>query len=68
MMELVADEGALGFGEGELADVDAAFAGVRLAVGAWRQDSGFEELIVPDERDVVGGDPGVGFELTDEMV
>ena len=67
LVELVADEGALGFGEGELADVDAAFAGVRLAVGA-AAGLGVEELIVPDEGDVVGGDAGVGFELADEMV
>ena len=66
-MELVADVGALGFGEGELADVDALVAGVRLAVDA-AAGLGVEELIVPDERDVVGGDSGVGFELADEVV
>ena len=66
-MELVADEGALRLGEGDVADVDAAFEGVGGAVGAaarlW-----VEELIVPDEGDVVGGDAGVGFELGGELV
>ena len=66
-MELVADEGALGFGEGDVADVDVVFEGVGCAVGA-AAGLGVEELIVPDEGDVVGGDAGVGFEFGGEMV
>ncbi len=66
-MELVADEGALRFGERDVAGVDAVFEGVGSAVGA-AAGLGAEELIVPDERDVVGGDAGVGFEFGGEMV
>ena len=67
MVEFVADVGGLGFGEGEFADVDALVAGVGGAVDA-AAGLGVEELIVPDERDVISGDAGVGFELADEMV
>ena len=66
-VEFVADEGGLGFGEGDVADVDAVFEGVGCAVGA-AAGLGAEELIVPDERDVVGGDAGVGFEFGGEVV
>ena len=66
-VELVADEGALRFGERDVASVDAVFEGVGCAVGA-AAGLGAEELIVPDERDVVGGDAGVGFEFGGEMV
>ena len=66
-MEFVADEGALRFGEGDVAGVDAVFEGVGRAVGA-AAGLGIEELIVPNEGDVVGGDAGVGFEFGGEMV
>ena len=66
-MEFVADEGALRFGEGDVAGVDAVFEGVGCAVGA-AAGLGVEELIVPDEGDVVGGDAGVGFEFGGEVV
>ena len=66
-VEFVADEGALGFGEGDVAGVDAVFEGVGGAVGA-AAGLGVEELIVPDEGDVVGGDAGVGFEFGGEVV
>src|SRR5271170_4094044 len=66
-VELVADEGALDFGEGDVAGVDAVFEGVGGAVGA-AAGLGVEELIVPDEGDVVGGDAGVGFEGGAEVV
>jgi hypothetical protein len=61
-VELVADEGALGFGERDVAGVDAVFEGVGFAVGA-AAGFGVEELIVPDEGDVIGGDAGIGFEF-----
>ena len=60
-MEFIADESALRFGEGDVAGVDAVFEGVRGAVGP-AAGFGAEELIVPDEGDVVGGDASVGFE------
>ena len=66
-MERVADEGTLRFGEGDVAGVDAIFEGVGGAVGA-AAGLGVEELIVPDEGDVVGGDAGVGFEGGAEVV
>ena len=67
MVQLVTDEGALSLSEGDVARVDAFFACVRLAVNA-AAGLGVEELIVPDERDVIAGDAGVGFEFGGEMV
>jgi hypothetical protein len=66
-VELVADEGALGFGAGDVAKVDAVVEGVGRSVGA---AAGLRvvELIVPDEGDVVGGDAGVGLESGAELV
>ena len=66
-VELVADEGALGFGAGDVAEVNAVFEGVGGSVGA---AAGLRvvELIVPDEGDVVGGDAGVGLEGGAELV
>ena len=66
-VELVADEGALGFGHGDVADVDAVVEGVGSAVGT-AAGLGVEELIVPDEGDAVGGDAGVGFDGVDALV
>ena len=66
-VELVADEGALGFGHGDVADADAILEGVGLAVGA-ATGIGVEELIVAEEGLAVGGDAGVGFEGGDEVV
>src|SRR6185312_13243319 len=66
-VELVADEGALGFGEGHVAGVGAVVEGVGCAVGA-AAGLRVEELIVPDEGDVVGGDTGISFERGDEVV
>ena len=66
-MEFVADEGTLGFGERDVASVGTIFKSVGGAVGA-TTGLGVEELIVPDEGDVIGGDAGVGFELGGEVV
>ena len=66
-MEFVADEGTLGFGERDVASVGTIFKSVGGAVGA-TTGLGVEELIVPDEGDVVSGNAGVGFQFGGEMV
>jgi len=66
-VELVADVGLLGFFYGDVADIDAVFEGIRGSVGS-AAGLGVEELIVPDEGDVVGGDAGVGFDGVDAVV
>jgi len=64
---LVADVGLLGFFYGDVADIDSVFEGVRGSVGS-AAELRVEELIVPDEGDVVGGDAGVGFDGVDAVV
>src|ERR1700733_1403591 len=66
-MEFVADEGTLGFGERDVASVGTIFKSVGGAVGA-TTGLGVEELIVPDEGDMVRGNAGVGLEFGGEMV
>jgi len=66
-VELVADIGVLGFGERDVADVNAVVERVGFAVGA-TAGFGVEELVVTDEGLAVGGDAGVGLEGGDEVV
>jgi hypothetical protein len=67
LVKLVADEGLLGLGGGDVAEIDAVVEGVGLAVGATAAER-VVELVVPDEGDVIGRDAGVGFELGSEVV
>ena len=66
-VELVADEGALGLGGGDVAEVDAVVEGVGRAVG-FAAGLRVVELIVPDEGDAVSRDAGVGLEGGAEVV
>ena len=66
-VKLVTDEGGLGLGERNVAGVDAVGEGVRLAVGA-AAGLRVEELVVPDEGDVVRRDASVGLDGVNEVV